>query len=245
METNPRQHTIECPACGNAVEPSDRFCGFCGAELAAAPRQAWETAPAPFTLPRDESYLIPTQRVLLMTFISHGLYFFYWSYLTWKQYRDYTGDIAYPVWHALCLLVPIYNLFRIYAHMRTYRDLMGVAGLPTTIGAGMAVALIVLSSLLDLTGAYLNGGITGTMPVAGWAPMAAFALSLVSLAVLAGLLSHVQGNLNHYWENANGGPLPAARIGTGEVIFALIGVLAWIIIVATLLGILAPEPATP
>ena len=30
-------------------------------------------------------------------------YLFYWFYLTWRQYRDHTGDTAYPVWHALTL----------------------------------------------------------------------------------------------------------------------------------------------
>jgi len=68
-------------------------------------------------------YELSPQRILFMTIASYGLYLFYWYYVTWyyvtwKQYRDSTGANAYPVWHALTLLVPIYGLFRTHAHMR-------------------------------------------------------------------------------------------------------------------------------
>ena len=46
-------------------------------------------------------------RILVMAVLSFGLYLLYWFYLTWKQYRDQTSQEAFPVWHALSLLVPI------------------------------------------------------------------------------------------------------------------------------------------
>lgn len=53
---------------------------------------------------------ISMRRILFMTIASYGLYLVYWFYVTWKQYKDNTGERAYPVWHALTLLIPIYNL---------------------------------------------------------------------------------------------------------------------------------------
>ena len=73
------------------------------------------------------NYLPPT-RILLMAVLSYGLYLFYWFYLTWKQYRDHTGREAFPVWHALTLVVPIYGLFRTHAHVRSFKELMVNSG---------------------------------------------------------------------------------------------------------------------
>ena len=248
MGTRSERDNFRCHSCGEAVEPGSRFCGFCGTPLntsifevppVQAPRD--ETLARAYRA-RDVSYLIPTQRVLLMTLVSHGLYLFYWFYVTWKQYQEHTGEEAYPVWHALCLFVPIYNLFRIHAHMRTYRELMEYAGVTTSISAGMGVVLILTSSVLDVAGTQLNGGLMGTAPVAAWAPMAALVLSLISLAVLAAVLIQTQGNLNRYWESVAEGSLSPAGFGVGEVVFGLLGTVAWIATIALVTGVVEPIP---
>ena len=61
-------------------------------------------------------------------------------------------------------------------------------------------------------------------------------LEMLSIAILAWLLMHVQGNLNDYWHQVSSGRLLDARIGVGEVIFAVIGGLAWLDTIATLLS---------
>lgn len=101
-------------ACGycNAINgPADGYCRHCGATQATAPPLlATAVASGP------ENNIIPMERLLLLTFGSYGAYLFYRFYLTWRQYREHTGDAAYPVWQALTLSVPIYGWFRIYAH---------------------------------------------------------------------------------------------------------------------------------
>ncbi|MDP6072696.1 MAG: hypothetical protein QGG34_14250 [SAR202 cluster bacterium] len=70
--------------------------------------------------------------------------------LTWKQYRDHTQEVAFPVWHASAIgTVPVYSLFRIRAHMRVFRELMLQAGQATTISTGRAVGLMIAFTVLN------------------------------------------------------------------------------------------------
>ena len=166
-----------------------------------------------------------------MTIISNGLYLLYWFYLTWKQYRDHTSEEMYPVWHALTLLVPIYSLFRTHAHTRVFKELMTSRGLVTTIAPGWAVAAVVASSALSWSTLGLSFG-----EITQASAITIAILNMLSLAVIAWLLMHVQGNLNNYWHHVSSGRLLDTRIGVGEVIFAVIGVLIWLDTLATLLS---------
>ena len=118
-----------CPECGIEVAPDSGYCGSCGASIV-----------------RIEPllYRLSTRRVILMSFLSWGLYLVYWSYLTWQQYRDHTKSEAYPVWHALSLAVPIYGYFRMHAHVRSFKELMTSAGLTNTLAPGTAVFALVV-----------------------------------------------------------------------------------------------------
>jgi hypothetical protein len=61
-------------------------------------------------------------------------------------------------------------------------------------------------------------------------------LDLLSIGLVVGLLLHVQGNLNRYWASLTDRRVINARIGVGEVIVGLIGVLVWLVTIATLAG---------
>lgn len=128
-------------ACGycNAVNgPAAHYCRHCGATRAAAP-----PPPATAVASGPESNIIPMKSLLLLTFDSYSAYLFYWFYRPWRQYRDHTGDIAYPVWHALTWAAPTYGWFRIYAHAKACRPLVAVAGRPDTIIPVLPVLLFI------------------------------------------------------------------------------------------------------
>jgi hypothetical protein len=164
-----------------------------------------------------------------MSVISYGLYIFYWLYLTWKQYRDHTGEEAFPVWHALTQMVPIYSLFRVHAHMRVYAELMRGERLETTISPGWAVvAVLVYGGTMGVTGIMGEGVLTQGKA------FLVMVMDTVAVGVIAWLLLHVQTNLNIYWNHRSGGKLLSARIGAGEVIIAVIGGLAWLDTLANL-----------
>lgn len=212
-----------CPNCGREYQPYANFCRACGAALSDQPVDLTPVGP-PLELP----YHLSLNRVLLMTVLSYGLYLFYWFYLTWKQYRDYTGDDAYPIWHALTLFVPIYGLFRTHAHARTFRALMWDAGLSSSIRPGWAWVAVLIAGFLgnvSLRG-YMQLALRGELTQG--AVIWFLVIDLIVMALIAGLLLHIQSNINRYWNSRPNMRVRSARIGVGEVIFGILGVLSWL-----------------
>ena len=224
-----------CPNCGPSQDPSDNFCGTCGRGLSVGVAGA-AAFPGAGLAPRTLPYAISLNRVLMMSVLSHGLYLFYWYYVTWKQYRDHTRPEVFPVWHALTLLVPIYGLFRTHAHMRSFKELMVEAGLATTISAGWAVVLVMVSKTLSGVSFYAAGGFGD---IGGMTQNTAIAIGIIdfcSIIAITALLRHVQANLNRYWSNLENVQLVNAKVGAGEVIFGLIGGLSWFDTLANVLS---------
>ena len=122
-----------CSQCGRELQAIDRFCDGGGAAAGDVPLRN----------------LISTRRIALLTVLSGGLYIFYWHYITWKQYHDHfkADDNAYPVWHALALLVPVYGAFRTHAHMRAYKEAMLGRGVAATIAPWAAVVAVAFLQL--------------------------------------------------------------------------------------------------
>ena len=237
--------TSICPRCGASHAPEHRFCGVCGAELHPAPaapaataeidrlagapyapgRDAPATGSAPiapepaYAAPRDDAfpYYIPPGRIIALTVLSSGLYIFYWMFATWRQYREHTGAIAFPVMHALSLLVPIYQFFRLHAHMRVYQELMEQRGVPTTLGPARIV--------LIYFGVVLLGMVSFILPAEGpltTSQQAAYiAINVGQVTLLSWILWHAQTNINRFWQHRLG-----IRLGWMPLSFAEIAVVA-------------------
>ncbi len=222
-----------CPRCGTEALSSAAFCTSCGTALTTLdePKGGGVGGTASGSAVEMNVLLSPA-RIVLMSVLSYGSYLLYWFYLTWKHYRDHTGREAYPVWHALTLFVPIYGLFRTHAHVRVFKERMTVASVATTLRAGLAVGLMLISNVLDWSSATL--GFSGE--ITEGAAMFATVLDLLSIGVVVVLLLHVQANLNKYWASLTDRRVINARIGIGEVIFGLIGILLWLNTIATLAG---------
>ena len=159
-----------------------------------------------------------------MTIASMGLYIFWWFYITWKHYRDHTGEIAYPVWHALTLIVQIYGLFRTHAHMRTYKELMLDERMDTSISPGVPVVIVLVTSWLGNYGLSdaIFGDVTYTM-LRIW-----LITGVITTALTTWLLASVQSNINRYWRSVIAGrSVRSARLGVGEAALAIVGVYLW------------------
>ena len=200
-----------CTRCGHRLQAAGNFCSGCGAATA-----------------KSLPYLISVQRVVLMSLLSGGLYLFWWFYITWKHYHFHTRKEAFPVWHALTLLVPIYSLFRIHAHMRTYRELMTELQLTSTINPGVAVAVVLIASLF----AYIGFRQTWSGEISEAAAFIILVAEVTYTVSVAWLLASVQGNINRYWQTVS----PSAtscRLGIGEVILTGLGIVFWADTLAT------------
>ena len=167
-----------------------------------------------------------------MSILSWSLYLFYWMYLTWKHYRDHTREVAYPVWHGMAIGVPIYGYFRVHAHARSFKELMESAQVETTISPGWVVIwVIVYSALGGIANQFLFSG-----EISQGAALFLKVIDIISVVVVIGMLQHLQKNPNSYWDSVAGSPVANARIGVGEVIIAVLGVLLWIDTILTLLS---------
>lgn len=224
-----------CPYCSHQVESTHIFCGGCGKALPADssthPEVVQTEQPGP-VLP----YRISPNRILVMTLVSAGFYLFYWFYITWQQYRNHTGNKVFPTWHTLSLTIPGYGLFRTHAHMRVLKELLIDTGVPCTISVGWVIALVLFINLLGVASLFLPGGLFNDGAISFWVAFVRALLNMVSVAIVLGILQHVQQNLNRYWASLENVTVIDLNIGAGEIILGVIGVLTWIITVASLVS---------
>jgi len=183
--------------CGTQVLEGSRFCASCGQNLDGSEK----------TL----ANIIPIERVILMTVLSGGSYAFYWYYITWKQYRNHSEQRAFPVWHSLTLLVPIYGLFRTHAHMRTYQELMDRRNLANTINPSIAVGVVfavgVLIGVSFALSLFMISEKLGAMLLV---------INVISTGILLWLVSTNQENLNRYWGKVFSFRPPSPRLVWGN-----------------------------
>ena len=176
---------------------------------------------------------ISMTRIILLVIASYGVYPIYWMYRTWKQYRDHTGAEAYPVWHALTQLVPIYTFFRFHAHGRVIKELMHERGISDNLVLDVLVTLWIIAAVLEYAayGSWLDWlswivedgdepGLSSLLwaEAIGWAGIA---IDLIAVC-------WIQSNLNRYWAEVDNRLTRSARFGKGEILCILIGAVLWV-----------------
>ena len=182
---------------------------------------------------------ISLTRIMLLSIISFGLYWFYWMYLTWKQYRDHTDATAYPVWHALTQLVPIYVWFRFYAHGKAYKNLMEEIGVANNLNMVPIMIVTIIATAIEnrITTFWLKESFGGDGINLG-TELVLDIVSWIAIAVSGAVLYWIQSNINRYWAAYDASAARSAGIGKGEIILAIIGVILWIL---TIVYYLFPE----
>ena len=192
----------QCPRCGAETDPDALFCPSCGTPMTSTTRSA---EPVP--------YLISTTRIIILNILSLGLYTIYWLYKTWQQYRDHTGEQAFPVWHGLTAFVPIYGSFRAHAHLRIFGELAAAAGLALAFAPGLAFAAVLVGWLRLFVAE---------------ASAASYALLAVSIIAQLVMMLHAQPRITAYWLHTYGSRVVSVGVGKGEIIVVIFGVLGWL-----------------
>lgn len=218
------------------------------------PRYGETSPPRPATVRDDASstaYYISPNRVILLSLLTTGLYAFYWMYLTWRHYRDHTGAPAYPVCHALTMLAPVYQFFRLHAHIRSYRELMDEWGVPSTLNPMLSIGLAVAALALFWAAARLmsdaamlgeQSSIVG-VALSETQRTGYFAANAARVALMAGLMWQAQGNLNRYWQRRIGMQLAPAPLTLVEIALVIVGIINWIGWIIILLNLELPAAA--
>lgn len=171
---------------------------------------------------------ISAPRIYALSLVSFGLYLFYWVYRTWEQYRQHTGENAYPVWHALAMLVPVYGWFRFYAHCKAYRDLMEDQGVPHDLKvAPILVVLIICTAVWSpMPTVWLNFYL-GESDISVMIDLILDMVSLVGMLVATAVVCRIQANFNRYWAAVDGDLAYRARVGRGGMVLAALGLILW------------------
>ena len=221
-----------CAQCGQLNRSHANYCSACGAQgFADVTLEQGEAGPAyPPLTPESYALRLSIARIIILSIVTSGLYVFYWLYLTWKHLQSETGDVHYPVWHALTFLVPVYGLFRIHKHVAVIQAVSQRAGVEALLSPALAVTMLALYWLMAMLSA--NSASFGTFII----------LNLIRLALITTVIVRSQATLNNYWSSVKGEALARVPLGGGEVKFVAL-VLVMQLTLTIFLG--SGAPTTP
>ena len=221
-----------CAQCGQLNRSHANYCSACGAQgFADVTLEQGEAGPAyPPLTPESYALRLSIARIIILSIVTSGMYVLYWLYLTWKHLQSETGDVHYPVWHALTFLVPVYGLFRIHKHVAVIQAVSQRAGVEALLSPALAVTMLALYWLMAMLSA--NSASFGTFII----------LNLIRLALITTVIVRSQATLNNYWSSVKGEALARVPLGGGEVKFVAL-VLVMQLTLTIFLG--SGAPTTP
>jgi len=125
-------------------------------------------------------------RVVTLTVVTLGLYYFVWLGLTWSEMkRELRDETMYPVWHALTQFVPVYGWFRLYEHFQTINVMLYRAETPPAVNPGNVVRAAVIATVVGFFANLLIFDGLG---------------ELLYTAVVVWFVARGQAGLNAYWK---------------------------------------------
>ena len=203
-----------CASCGAEMPPQDASCSKCGAR-------------------NERRVRYSLWRVGILTFLTFGLYYYYWMYVSWKHLaEEVPGKEFHPFWHAMSQFAPIYNSVVIYQHFRTIKDVQERERVKSNLVPGLALALsIVLPYILTIGVWILVFVLLWALLSFSVAPAVAVLWVVISILMLIAAVAGTfltlvlwgQRNLNKYWERPGARPVRSARTGPGEIIISAAG----------------------
>lgn len=187
-----------CPSCQTAFKEGTKFCQNCGCNLAEELRS---NAQYPW-------------RILLFSFLTFGLYQFYWFYRNWKHLKTYKKLNISPVWRTVGLLVPFYGIVLVYEQFRDIRDIAQQVGYKK-LSLGWLLTGYLVSNALS----FILSGLS-TIFV------------LLCIMAISAILMAFQKALNHLWAKEQPSLQKRNDFSRGEIIIISIGSILWLLLIA-------------
>ena len=253
-----------CTSCGADLQPPDVYCSKCGARTGP---QVHHCVSCGAEMPSQSAYCntcgarnerrvrYSLWRVGILTFLSFGLYYYYWMYVSWKHLaEEMPGKEFHPFWHAMSQLVPIYNFVVIYQHFRTIKDAQERERVKSNLIPGLALALSIVLPVILYIGvwilvfvllwALLSFSVAPAVVVL-WVVISILMLIVAVAGTSLTLVLWGQRNLNRYWERPGERPVRSARTGPGEIIISAAGGLFTALIIMGGIGLVVSSQPTP
>jgi len=166
-------------------------------------------------------YVVSTRKLLILYFMTLGLYHLYWNYKNWALHNQATGEGVWPVPRAIFSIFFTHSLFRnIASHDVTHER----AEWDAASNATFMVLLVIGGNLLDRLASKSIGS-----------PLTDIA-SLAMLVPTGLLLKKVQGEINA----RSGDPAGSsnAAFSSANIAWCVLGAAYWTLV---FLGITAPD----
>jgi hypothetical protein len=223
---------VSCPNCDYDLSPDASFCTNCGETISTSPSdQSQESSDGELSYPPepddfaardvDLDVIISTPRIVALSVISGGLYFFWWMYRSWDLLQEETGEQHFPIWHSLTQLVPMYGLYKILDHVSIIQLLRSHVGTPTALNPSTVVTIQAVIWLL----VFMSFGVS---------PGVSLILIMIGTAMATVIVVWSQQALNEYWRYSRGDEVEEAPIGAGEVLLTILGAVFWIFAIVDL-----------
>jgi hypothetical protein len=238
---------LHAPAGGHPEEPEETTASSTGAigEGGESYHRADNPVIIPFRSPlappvagiasaRAQAARRPLWLLTGLTLATFGCYWYYWLGKSWSEMKEEVGDPGMdPLGHALAMFVPIYNLFRLFAHYRVINQLLARTSSPVRVQPWLPVGFTLVGPVaVLLVGALLLSIVVAVAPSSSIAALMS-ALLIAAYLFSAPLFSVLYGQhgLNAYWD-ALTGSRASYRVGLGQWLLLLIGLIIWLWVIA-------------
>lgn len=168
-----------------------------------------------------EFYVVSKKKFYSLFIATMGLYTVYWFYKNWSLYRDASGEKIWPIPRA------IFSIFFVHSLFRKVQEKMERSGVTydwnSNSLAGIVVALIIISNVLDNTSAKSIGS-----PYTDW-------LSVIILVPLVFTMHKAQLAINVSCDDAEGKSNDAFT--WANYVWLTLGCMLWIL---AMIGLFVP-----
>ena len=111
-------------------------------------------------------------------------------------------------------------------------------GVPDRLRVGLLTAVVVANFFVGSAGgSMIDAKLSSDAAVNGYISLVGGIVLMITMFAPMVVLLVIQSNINRYWASVDSRLMKSARFGNGEVECIVLGVLAWFVVVAGVIGL--------